>query len=71
MRPLLPDDPARHAACWLIEDWADQALMNLARRMAYWHRIHVTPDVLCDRFFPRGTGTETMGAVQEGPAVHS
>ena len=55
-RPLLPDDPARQADCWLIEDWADQALMDLTRRMAYWHRIHVTPDVLCHRLFPEARG---------------
>jgi glutathione S-transferase len=55
-RALLPDDPARQAACWLIEDWADQALMKLTRRMAYWYRMHVTPDVLCERFFPEARG---------------
>jgi glutathione S-transferase len=53
---LLPEDPARHAACWLIEDWADRALMARTRRMAYWYRLSETPDLLARRFFPGARG---------------
>lgn len=52
---LLPDDPADHAACWLLEDWADLAFMALSRRIAYW-RILAAPGALPALFFPQARG---------------
>ena len=48
---LMPENPAQHAECWLIEDWADSSFMALTRRLAYWQRLK-TPEVLAERFFP-------------------
>jgi len=43
--PLLPREPAARAECLLLEDWADQAFMDLTRRLAYW-QILSQPDGL-------------------------
>jgi glutathione S-transferase len=53
---LLPEDRGRDAECWLIVDWADRTFMELTRRLAYWQRLHSTPDVLARRFFPEARG---------------
>jgi glutathione S-transferase len=37
--PLLPRDPAARAECLILEDWADQAFMDLTRRLAYWRTL--------------------------------
>jgi len=37
--PLLPREPAARAECLLLEDWADRALMELTRRLAYWQLL--------------------------------
>ena len=34
--PLLPREAAARAECLVLEDWADRALMDLTRRLAYW-----------------------------------
>ncbi|MCP3980927.1 MAG: glutathione S-transferase family protein [bacterium] len=52
---LLPDDAADHAACWLLVDWADRALMAVTRRLAYWQVIN-TPGTLARLFFPTRRG---------------
>ncbi len=62
--PLLPVSPAERAECLVLEDWADAAFMELARRLAYWHTLS-TPGALEDLFFPasRGILRRVMGAV--------
>lgn len=52
---LLPHHAAQHAECWLLEDWADRAFMELTRRIAYWQRLK-TPAVIAERFFPGARG---------------
>jgi len=52
---LLPEDPAQHASCWMIEDWADGAFMSRTRRLAYW-QVLTTPGMLEQLFFPDGRG---------------
>lgn len=54
-RPLLPDDPGQHAECWVLEDWADAAFMELSRRMAY-RAIFAEPGTLEAMFFPDDHG---------------
>ena len=54
-RPLVPQDPAQRAECWLLEDWADQAFMAASRRLAYWTTVH-TPGAIEQLFFPRARG---------------
>lgn len=53
---LLPEDRGLEAQCWLMVDWADRAFMELTRRLAYWQRLHSTPEVLARRFFPEARG---------------
>ncbi len=53
--PLVPADPKMRAECLLLEDWADQALMALSRRVAYWN-VTSTPGKLARMFFPGETG---------------
>jgi glutathione S-transferase len=50
--PLLPDGVARQAECWLLEDWADAAFMELTRRLAYWNLIR-SPGQLEALWFPQ------------------
>lgn len=52
---LLPDDPADHPHCWLIEDWADAVFMRLTQRIAYW-QVLATPGRLERAFFPNARG---------------
>ncbi len=49
--PLLPSQPDARAECLILEDWADQAFMALARRMAY-RNILSRPGKLASMFFP-------------------
>lgn len=56
---LLPDDEARRAECWLVEDWADFAFMALTRRLAYWHLIN-TPGLLEALWFPEARGLKRL-----------
>jgi glutathione S-transferase len=37
--PLLPREAAARAECLVLEDWADQAFMDLTRRLAYWQLL--------------------------------
>ncbi|MFN2432849.1 MAG: glutathione S-transferase family protein [Gemmatimonadota bacterium] len=53
--PLLPEDPGLRAECLVLEDWADAALMELTRRLAYWSVLS-TPGRLEDMFFPGQRG---------------
>lgn len=52
---LLPADPADHADCWLIEDWADAVFARLTQRIAYW-QVLATPGRLERAFFPEAAG---------------
>ena len=54
---LLPRDPEAQAACWLLEDWADQALMALTRRLAYWSVLE-TPGLLEHLFLSETKGVK-------------
>jgi len=67
-RSLLPDDPGQHASCWLIEDWADGAFMELSRRTAYWQRIR-TPGALVTTMFPKARGWRRWVLVRRVPRV--
>ena len=49
--PLIPSDPTARACCLILEDWADQAFMTLARRAAY-RNILSRPGKLASMFFP-------------------
>ncbi len=49
--PLLPSRAELRAECLILEDWADQAFMALARRMAY-RNILSRPGKLASMFFP-------------------
>jgi len=49
--PLIPSDPAARACCLILEDWADQAFMAMARRAAY-SNILSRPGKLASMFFP-------------------
>lgn len=61
---LLPDDPERHADCWLLEDWCDQAFMSLTRRLAYWQIVN-SKRTLGALFYPqhRGLGRALRTAI--------
>jgi len=56
---LLPDDRALHADCWLVEDWADSAFMQMSRRMAYWQTI-TTPGFIEALWFPEARGLKRL-----------
>jgi glutathione S-transferase len=49
--PLVPRDPAARAECLILEDWADQAFMALARRISYVNVLS-RPGRLASLFFP-------------------
>jgi glutathione S-transferase len=49
--PLLPSQAEARAECLILEDWADQAFMALARRMAY-RNVLSRPGKLASMFFP-------------------
>jgi glutathione S-transferase len=49
--PLLPKEPAARAECLILEDWADQAFMALARRVSYANVLD-RPGALATLFFP-------------------
>jgi glutathione S-transferase len=53
--PLLPSDPSARAEVLLLEDWADRAFMEAARRVAYWN-ILTTAGLLGELFFPESSG---------------
>ena len=53
--PLLPRSAAERAECLLLEDWADQAFMALARRIAYGS-VLAQPGRLAALFFPGESG---------------
>jgi glutathione S-transferase len=53
--PLVPDGLERRAECWLVEDWADGAFMQLSRRLAYWELLR-TPGALVRLWFPEVRG---------------
>lgn len=53
--PLLPEEPERRAECWLLEDWADRAFMQLSRRLAYWDMLR-RPGTIADLWFPEVRG---------------
>lgn len=53
--PLLPSDPRLRAACLVLEDWADLALMAVTRRIAYWN-VTERPGSLGRMFFPGDFG---------------
>jgi glutathione S-transferase len=40
--PLVPREPAGRAECLVLEDWADQAFMELSRRIAYGTILNCT-----------------------------
>ena len=50
--PLLPSRAEDRAECLILEDWADQALMALARRIAY-RNVLSRPGKLASMFFPK------------------
>jgi len=49
--PLVPCDPAARAECLILEDWADQAFMAMARRISYGNVLS-RPGRLASMFFP-------------------
>ncbi len=49
--PLLSREATARAECLVLEDWADQAFMALARRMAY-RNVLSRPGKLASMFFP-------------------
>jgi glutathione S-transferase len=49
--PLLPAQADARAECLILEDWADQAFMALARRIAY-RNVLSRPGKLASMFFP-------------------
>jgi len=49
--PLVPRDPAARAECLILEDWADQAFMAMARRISYGNVLS-RPGRLASMFFP-------------------
>jgi len=49
--PLIPSDATARAECLILEDWADQAFMALARRVAY-RDVVSRPGKLASMFFP-------------------
>jgi glutathione S-transferase len=61
---LLPEDPAQHAACWLIEDWVDGAFMKLTRRLAYWQIFKLHKLLNARR---HATGLWVSNLLQTGP----
>ena len=62
---LLPEDPALHAECWLLEDWADRAFMALTRRIAYWN-VLVTPGALEQLWFSDASALKRFIGVRVG-----
>jgi glutathione S-transferase len=64
--PLVPRDPRLGAECWLLEDWADRAFMEAARRIAYF-RVLQQPGTLARMFFPGSTGLKSR--IQEKVAA--
>lgn len=52
---LVPADPAGRAECLVLEDWADRALMELSRRLAY-RTVLSSPETLGRMFFPKSSG---------------
>jgi glutathione S-transferase len=50
--PLIPKEPAARAECLILEDWADQAFMALARRVSYANVLE-RPGALAALFFPK------------------
>jgi glutathione S-transferase len=53
--PLVPSDAAARAECWLLEDWADQAFMEISRRISYG-AVLSQPGRLASMFFPQDSG---------------
>ena len=50
--PLLPESPRDRAECEVLMHWADSALMDLTRRMAYFRVLSGTGADLGQMFFP-------------------